>query len=85
MAKKLISYVPVFEGCVPVRVHNSECEFLVTYASGNERLYRGPVSTVSGLVRALCLRLRSDSSISCVSVYTPSGYLVAEVAWHYRA
>lgn len=84
MAKKLVSYVPCFEGCVPERVHNRECEFLVTYSGGCERLYRGRVSSVSALVRALRQRLLSDSSIFCVVVYTPSGYVVCEVAWHYR-
>ena len=85
MAKKLISYCPVLEGCVPERVHNQVCEFVVTYVSGCERSYSGRVSSVSGLMRALRQRLCSDSSIFAVCVYSPSRNLVCSVEWHYRA
>ena len=85
MAKKLVSYCPVFEGCVPERVHNCECRFDVCYVSGCERSYYGRVSSVSALMRALRDRMYSDSSIFDVCVYSPSGHLVAEVGWHYRA
>ncbi len=84
MAKKLVSYCPVFEGCVPERVHNCECRFDVTYVSGVDRSYRGRVSSISALMRALRQRLYSDSSIFDVCVYSPSGRLVCEVGWHYR-
>lgn len=85
MAKKLVSYVPCFEGCVPSRVHGCECRFDVTYVSGVERSYSGRVSSVSVLMRALRQRMCSDSSIFDVCVFDSSGVLVAEVGWHYRA
>lgn len=85
MAKKLVSYCPVFGGCVPERVHNCACRFDVTYVSGCERSYHGRVSSVSALMRALRDRMYSDSSIFDVCVYSPSGHLIAEVGWHYRA
>lgn len=85
MAKKLVSYVPCFEGCVPSRVHGCECRFDVTYVSGCERSFSGRVSSVSALMRALRQRMYSDSSIFDVCVFDPSGHLVAEVGWHYRA
>lgn len=85
MAKKLVSYCPVFEGCVPVRVHNRVCEFEVTYTSGCVRWFSGRVSSVSALMSALRQRLSSDSSIFDVCVYSPDRYLVCEVGWHYRA
>ena len=85
MAKKLVSYCPVFEGCLPERVHNQMCAFVVTYVSGCERSYSGCVASVSGLMRALRRRLSSDSSIFDVCVYSPAGRLVCEVGWHYRA
>lgn len=85
MAKKLVSYCPVFEGCVPERVHNQDCRFVVTYVDGNERVVDGRVSSVSSLMRALRQRLCSDGSLAYVCVYTPSGYLVCSVGWHYRA
>lgn len=85
MAKKLVSYCPVFEGCVPGRVHNQDCQFVVTYVSGCERVYVGRVSTVSGLMRALRQRFASDSSLAYVCVYSPSHHLVCSVGWHYRA
>lgn len=85
MAKKLVSYCPVFEGCVPERVQNQNCDFVVTYVSGCERSYSGRVSSVRGLMRALRQRLSSDSSIFDVCVYSPAGRLVCEVGWHYRA
>lgn len=85
MAKKLVSYVPCFEGCVPGRIHGCECRFVVTYASGCERSCRGRVSSVTALMRALRQRMISDRSLSYVCVYSPSGYLVCSVGWHYRA
>lgn len=85
MAKKLVSYCPVFEGCVPSRVHNSVCKFEVTYVSGCVFWYEGRVSSVSALMSALRQRLSSDSSIFDVCVYSPDSYLVCEVGWHYRA
>lgn len=85
MAKKLISYCPVFEGCVPKRVNNQVCEFVVTYVSGCERSYFGRISSVSGLMRALRQRFISDSSLFAVCVYSPSRHLVCSVEWHYRA
>ena len=85
MAKKLVSYCPVFEGCVPVRVHNRVCEFEVTYTSGCVFWYKGRVSSVSALMSALRQRLSSDSSIFDVCVYSPERLLVCEVGWHYRA
>lgn len=84
MAKKLVSYVPCFEGCVPSRVHGCECRFDVTYVSGVERSFSGRVSSVSVLMRALRQRMSSDSSIFDVCVFDPSGVLVCEVGWHYR-
>ena len=85
MAKKLVSYVPVFEGCCAERVHGCECRFDVCYVSGCERSYSGRVSSVSALMRALRARMYSDSSIFDVCVYSPAGHLVCEVGWHYRA
>lgn len=85
MAKRLVSYCPVLEGCVPERVHNQVCQFVVTYASGCERVFSGRVSTVSSLMSALRRRLKADSSIAYVIVYSPSRHLVASVGWHYRA
>lgn len=85
MVKKLVSYCPPFEACVPERVHNCVCQFLVTYVSGVERSFSGRVSSVSSVMRALRQRLSSDGSIFDVCVYSPSGYLVCEVGWHYRA
>lgn len=85
MAKKLVSYCPVFEGCVPSRVHGSVCSFEVTYSSGCVSWYSDRVSSVSALMRALRQRLMSDSSIFAVCVYNPERYLVCSVEWHYRA
>lgn len=85
MAKRLVSYCPVFEGCVPERVHNQDCQFVVTYVSGCERVCVGRVSSVSALMRALRRRFASDSSLAYVCVYSPSRHLVASVGWHYRA
>lgn len=85
MAKKLVSYCPVFEGCVPERVHNQVCQFVVTYVSGCERVYSGRVSSVSALMGALRRRFASDGSLAYVCVYSPSRHLVCSVGWHYRA
>lgn len=85
MDKKLVSYCPAFEGCVPERVHNQVCKFVVTYASGCERCYDGRISSVSGLMRALRQRFSSDSSLAYVCVYSPGRHLVCSVGWHYRA
>lgn len=85
MAKKLVSYVPCFEGCVPERVHGCVCRFVVTYVSGCERVCDGRVSSVSALMRALRARFGSDSSLAYVCVYSPSRHLVCSVGWHYRA
>lgn len=85
MAKKLISYSPELQGFAHDCVDGLDCQFLVTYVSGCEFSYVGRVSSVRGLVRSLCRRLRSDSSIFDVCVYSPLGHLVCEVGWHYRA
>lgn len=85
MAKKLVSYCPELQGFAHDCVDGRDCQFVVTYVSGCECSYSGRVSSVRGLVRSLCRRLRSDSSLAYVCVYSPARHLVCSVGWHYRA
>lgn len=85
MAKKLVSYCSDFVSSAPDRIQNCECRFDVTYVSGVDISYVGRVSSVFALMRALRRRLYSDGSIFDVCVYLPSGRLVCEVGWLYRA
>lgn len=71
-------YVPVAVCDLPERVHGVVCQFYVCYSSGREVLVSGRVRSVSCLFDALVDRLSSDSSISDVRVYLPSGRFLCE-------
>lgn len=71
-------YVPVAVCDLPERVHGVVCQFYVCYSSGREARYSGRIGAVSCLFDALVDRLSSDSSISDVRVYLPSGRFLCE-------
>lgn len=69
----------------PVRISGASVVFRVAYSSGVVRDFPGRVGSIYGLRRALCSRLRSDSSIWCVQVFFPSLEVLCECCRRSRA